>query len=135
MILMQGARRRADAARRPSSSNPGAHDMRIGVIGSGQVGQTLASGLKKHGYDVRIASRSPQKLAEYSKSSGIASGTFADVASWCEGAVLAVGGAIAESALREAGAGNLNGKLVIDVTNPISHDAPEDGVVKYFTSP
>ena len=36
---------------------------RIGVLGSGQVGQTLASGLKKHGYDVRIASRTPARLA------------------------------------------------------------------------
>jgi ketopantoate reductase len=40
--------------------------MRIGVIGSAAVGQTLAGGLKTHGHDVRIASRSPQKLAEFS---------------------------------------------------------------------
>ena len=51
---------------------------RIGVLGSGQVGQTLAQGLNKHGYDVRIASRTPAKLADFSKKSGIATGTFAD---------------------------------------------------------
>jgi predicted dinucleotide-binding enzyme len=108
---------------------------RFGVIGSGAVGQTLASGLKKHGYDVRIGSRSPAKLADYSKQSGIAAATFADVAAWSEGVVLAVGGEVAEQALRDAGAANLKGKLVIDVTNPITHEPPEDGVIKYFTSP
>ena len=76
--------------------------MRIGVIGSGEVGRTLASGLKKHGYEVRIGSRSPAKLAEYSKSSGVTAATFADVAAWGEAAVLAVGGEVAEQALRDA---------------------------------
>jgi predicted dinucleotide-binding enzyme len=109
--------------------------MRIGVIGSGEVGQTLARGLKTHGYETRIASRSPEKLAAFSKSWGIQTGTFADVAAWAEGAVLAVKGDGAEAAVREAGAANLNGKLVIDTTNPIAHEPPEDGVLKYFTSP
>ena len=58
--------------------------MRIGVIGSGQVGQTLSQGLKKHGYETRIASRSPGKLVEFSTTSGILTGTFADVAAWGE---------------------------------------------------
>jgi 8-hydroxy-5-deazaflavin:NADPH oxidoreductase len=109
--------------------------MRIGIIGSGEVGQTLARGLKTHGYETRIASRSPQKLAAFSKSSGIQNGTFADVAAWAEGVVLAVKGDAAEAAVGEAGAANLSGKLVIDTTNPIAHEPPEDGVLKYFTSP
>jgi 8-hydroxy-5-deazaflavin:NADPH oxidoreductase len=109
--------------------------MRIGIIGSGTVGQTLAKGLKQHGYEARIASRSPQKLAEFSKSSGIQAGTFAEVAAWAEGIVLAVKGDAAEAAAREAGAANLRGKLVIDTTNPIANEPPEDGVLKFFTSP
>ncbi|HYM22300.1 MAG TPA: NAD(P)-binding domain-containing protein [Vicinamibacterales bacterium] len=109
--------------------------MRYGVIGSASVGQTLAGGLKKHGYEVRIGSRSPAKLAGYSQSSGIAAGTFAEIAAWGEGLVLAVGGTVAEEALRAAGAANFKGKVVIDATNPIAKDPPEDGVVKYFTSP
>jgi predicted dinucleotide-binding enzyme len=109
--------------------------MRIGVIGSGEVGQTLARGLKTHGYETRIASRSPEKLAEFSKSSGIQTGTFADVAAWAESVVLAVKGDGAEAAVREAGAANLRGKLVIDTTNPIAPEPPEDGVLKYFTAP
>jgi len=109
--------------------------MRIGVIGSGQVGQTLAQGLKKHGYETRIASRTVDKLADFSKSSGIQAGTPAEVAAWAEGVVLAVKGDAAEAAVREAVAANLSGKLVIDTTNPIAPDPPEDGVVRFFTSP
>jgi len=109
--------------------------MRIGVIGSAAVGQTLAGGLKKHGHEVRIASRSPQKLSEFSRSSGIAAGAPSDVAAWAEILVLAVKGAAAESALREAGAEHIAGKLVIDTTNPIADAPPEDGVLKFFTSP
>ena len=109
--------------------------MRIGVIGSGQVGQTLARGLKKHGYETRIASRTPDKLVDFSKSSGIQAGTFADVAAWAEGVVLTVKGDAAEAAVREAVAANLSGKLVIDTTNPIAQEPPEDGVVRFFTSP
>jgi predicted dinucleotide-binding enzyme len=109
--------------------------MRIGVIGSGPVGQTLAQGFKKHGYETRIASRSPEKLAEFSKRSGIQAGTPADVAAWAEAVVLAVKGDAAEAALHEAGAANVNGKLVIDTTNPIAHEPPEDGVLRFFTSP
>jgi hypothetical protein len=109
--------------------------MRFAILGSGQVGQTLAKGLKKHGYDVRIASRSPAKLAAFSTASGIPASSFPDAAGWCEGAVLAVSGRSAEDAIREAGADNLKGKLVIDVTNPLSDAPPEDGVLRVFTGP
>src|SRR6185437_13605706 len=109
--------------------------MRIGIIGSAVVGQTMASGLKQHGYDVRIGSRSPQKLADFSAKSGIQSGSVADVAAWGEAIVLAVKGSAAEAAVREAGATNLAGKAVLDTTNPIAEAPPEDGVLKFFTSP
>jgi predicted dinucleotide-binding enzyme len=109
--------------------------MRIAVIGSGVVGQTLAKGFKAHGYDVRIASRSPEKLAEFSGASGIPSASSGEAAAWCEAAVLAVHGTAAENAVREAGVDNLSGKPVIDVTNPLAGGPPEDGVVKVFTGP
>jgi 8-hydroxy-5-deazaflavin:NADPH oxidoreductase len=109
--------------------------MRIGVIGSAVVGQTLATGLKKHGHEVRIASRTPAKLADFSKSSGIQAGTGSDVASWAEVVVLAVSGAAALDALGEIGAANLQGRIVVDTTNPIAKEPPEDGVVRFFTSP
>jgi predicted dinucleotide-binding enzyme len=108
---------------------------KVGVIGSGVVGQTLARGFKSHGYDVRIGSRNPEKLAEFSSASGIGSGTFSDVAIWADLIVLAVQGSAAEEALRLAGAERLNGKIVIDTTNPISDEPPVDGVLKFFTGP
>lgn len=109
--------------------------MRIAVLGSGAVGQTFAKGLMTHGYDVRIASRSSDKLADFSKTTGIAAVSFEAAASWCEGAVLAVRGSIAEDAVRESGPDHLSGKLVVDVTNPLSDAPAEDGVLRVFTGP
>ncbi|HEY7473411.1 MAG TPA: NAD(P)-binding domain-containing protein [Vicinamibacterales bacterium] len=108
---------------------------RIGVLGSGAVGQTLASGLVKHGYEARIGSRTAGKLKDFTTRTGIAEGSFADVASWSEGLVLAVAGRVALDALELAGRGNLAGKLVIDVTNPLDAVPPEDGVLRVFTGP
>lgn len=108
---------------------------KVGVIGSANVGQTLAQGFKKHGYDVRIASRTPAKLKDFSSKSGIAAGTFEDVAQWADVVVLSVKGTVAEDAIRTAGEANLRGKVVIDTTNPIADAPPVDGVVQYFTGP
>ena len=108
---------------------------RFGVLGSGDVGQALAKGLASNGYTVRIGTRSPGKLAKFAKSTGITEGTFEQVAKWAEAAVLAVLGKAALDAVELAGPGNLRGKLVIDTTNPISDEPPEDGVIRYFTGP
>ena len=108
---------------------------KFGVLGSGIVAQTLAKGLRKHGYDVRIASRSAETLADFARETGIATGTFGDVAGWADVIVLAVKGTAAESALSIAGAGNLRGKVVIDTTNPIADAPPVDGVLRFFTGP
>ena len=108
---------------------------RVGVLGSAAVGQTLAKGLKKHGYDVRIGTRTDGKLDDFSAATGIASGTFAGVAAWAEGIVLAVAGRVASLAIQDAGPSNVAGKLVIDVTNPLSDEPPDDGVLRVFTGP
>jgi hypothetical protein len=108
---------------------------KIGVLGSGNVGTTLAAGLKKHGYDVRIATRNLAKVAEFAASSGIAAGTIAEVAAWSDGLVLAVKGSAAVETLGLAGAAALQGKIVIDPTNPIADAAPVDGVLQFFTGP
>jgi 8-hydroxy-5-deazaflavin:NADPH oxidoreductase len=108
---------------------------KIGILGSAVVGQTLARGFKSHGYDVRIGSRTPAKLAEFSASAGIPAETFGQVASWAEVIVLAVQGSAAEAALHAAGAEALAGKVVIDTTNPIKDEPPTDGVLHFFTGP
>jgi 8-hydroxy-5-deazaflavin:NADPH oxidoreductase len=107
----------------------------FGVLGSGEVGQVLAKGLKDHGYQVRIGSRTPAKLADYSKQTGIQAGTFAEVGKWGEALVLSVAGNGAEQALGLVGRAALRGKLVIDTTNPIADEPPEQGVLKSATPP
>ena len=110
--------------------------MKIGVIGSGIVGQTLAAGFLKHGYQVMIGTRNPEKLADWQKDAGKGSdiASFAETAAFGETIVLAVKGTVALSALEMAGAANLQGKTVLDATNPIADAAPEDGVIKFFTT-
>lgn len=108
---------------------------KVGVLGSAIVGQTLAKGFKAHGYEVRIGSRTPDTLAEFTKTSGIPAGTFADVAAWADLLVLCVKGTAAADAMRSAGGANTRGKTVIDTTNPIADAPPVDGVVQFFTGP
>jgi len=109
--------------------------MNIGIIGSAVVGQTLAKGFQKYGYAVRMSSRTPEKLKEFSARSGIQAGTSADVAAWAELVVLAVKGTQAASALEQAGRDNLRHKIIIDTTNPIAEAPPVDAVVQFFTGP
>jgi predicted dinucleotide-binding enzyme len=107
----------------------------VGILGSAVVGQTLAQGFKQHGYEVRIGSRTPAKLASFTESSGIPAGTFEAVGGWGELLVLAVHGTAAQQALTLAGAKNHRGKIVIDTTNPLAKQPPVDGVVRVFTGP
>lgn len=108
---------------------------KVGVLGSAIVGQTLAKGFKANGYEVRIGSRTPEKLESFAASSGISAGTFEDVAAWGEILVLCVHGRAAADALRLASQDNVNGKIVVDTTNPISDALPIDGVLQFFTGP
>ncbi len=106
---------------------------KFGIVGSGDVGQALSKGFKKYGHEVRIGSRTPAKLAEFSSHTGISAGTFAEVARWGEALVLCVTGSGAENAVRLAGPEHFSGKLVIDTTNPTTDDPPEHGVLRTFT--
>ena len=103
------------------------------MLGSGPVAQALAGGFARKGHDVRIGSRDPGKLREFATKAGIQEGTFADVARFGEILVLAVKGSAAEQALRLAGHDDLAGKVVIDTTNPIADDPPDNGVIRFFT--
>ena len=109
---------------------------RIGVIGSGIVGQTLANGFVQHGYDVTIGTNDAKKRdALNAKTPGATVASFEDTARFGEIVVLAVKGTAAEEALRAAGPANLSGKTVIDTTNPIADAPPVNGVLQFFTSP
>ncbi|HLG22086.1 MAG TPA: NAD(P)-binding domain-containing protein [Candidatus Manganitrophaceae bacterium] len=109
--------------------------MKVGIIGSGAVATTLGSGFLKHGHDVMLGTRAPAKLNDWAaRNSKGRVGHFADAAKFGEAVVLAVKGAVAAEALRAAGAANLTGKPVIDVTNPIADAPPQNGVLKFFTT-
>lgn len=109
---------------------------KIGIIGSGVVGQVLANGFIKHGYDVMIGTNTASKRDELkSKTNDKAKiGSFAETAKFGEIIVLATKGTAAEAALRSAGIASLKDKTVIDTTNPIADAPPVNGVLKYFTS-
>ena len=109
--------------------------MKVGVLGSGEVAKTLASGFLKHGHEVMMGTREPAKLKEWTgKNPKGRVGSFAEAAKTGEMVVLAVKGTASAEALRAAGAPNLSGKTVVDVTNPIADAPPTNGVLKLFTS-
>jgi predicted dinucleotide-binding enzyme len=109
--------------------------MRVGILGSGDVGKTLAAGFLQHNHDVMLGTRTRGKLDDWaSKHPRATVGDFTAVAQFADVLVLAVKGTAAAAALRAAGAGNLAGKTVIDATNPIADAPPSNGVLKFFTT-
>ena len=109
---------------------------KIGVLGSGQVGEVLANGFIECGYDVMRGTREPGKMQEWKPPGGARAqiGTFGDTAKFADIVVLAVRGSAAESVIQMAGLDNLAAKTVIDTTNPISEIPPTNGVLHYFTT-
>ncbi len=107
---------------------------KIAVLGSGTVGEVLANGFLKHGYAVMRGSREPAKLEAWRDGKPNASvGTVAEAAAYGELVVLAVKGQAAEEVIA-AVAPQLAGKTVIDATNPITAQPPQNGVLSFFTS-
>lgn len=111
--------------------------MRIGILGSGDVAKTLGLGFFGHGHQVTLGTRTPQKLADWqkTKASKVSIASFREAAAWAEVVVLAVKGSAAHEVLEAVGAPALDGKVVIDATNPIADAAPVNGVITYFTKP
>lgn len=108
--------------------------MKIGVLGSGEVGKVLAGGFVKHGHNVTLGTRTPEKLKDWAeKTPGARVATFEETAEFGELIVLAVKGAAAAEVLGLAGARNLAGKTVIDACNPIDDAPPEHGVLRFYT--
>jgi len=97
--------------------------MRVGILGSGDVGRALGKGFASRGHDVKIGSRSPESetIQKWLKETRgrVSSGTFADAAAHGEVVVIAVLGEAVEKAIDLAVPKNLDGKVVIDATNPL----------------
>lgn len=109
--------------------------MKVGILGSGDVAKTLAGGFLRHGHEVKLGTRTLDKLADWSKQNPKGQiGGFSDTANFGELVVVAVKGAAAADALRAAGVANLARKPVIDACNPIAEAPPSNGVLKFFTT-
>ena len=97
--------------------------MKIGILGTGEVGQSLARGFLGLGHEVMIGSREAggEKLAKAlaAVGGGARGGTFAEAAAFGELVALCCLGVAIESVLGLAGANNLEGKVLIDATNPL----------------
>jgi predicted dinucleotide-binding enzyme len=109
--------------------------MKIGILGSGGVATTLAAGFASQGHEVLVGTREPDKLAAWRATQpAVRVGSVAEAAAFGTLAVLAVKGTAAEAVLRSA-ASALDGKVVIDATNPIADAPPVQGVLQFFTGP
>jgi predicted dinucleotide-binding enzyme len=97
--------------------------MKIAIIGSGDVGQTLAKGFVEVGHNVMIGTRDTQKkdlqwARKYDKKDKLSVGSYAEAADFGEIAVLAVAWHATENVLAIIRP-EVSGKIVIDVTNPL----------------
>ena len=104
--------------------------MRIGVFGTGVVGQAIGAKLVALGHEVRMGSRSADNegAATWAEEAGpqASHGTFADAAGFGELLFNCTAGLASLDVLRAAGAENLAGKVVVDVSNALdsSQGAP-----------
>jgi 8-hydroxy-5-deazaflavin:NADPH oxidoreductase len=101
--------------------------MRVGILGTGDVGKALGKGFVTLGHDIKMGSREAKNEKALAWARGLGAkasvGTFADAALFGDIVVLATLGVANESALKMAGPETLRGKIVIDTTNPLDFSA------------
>lgn len=97
--------------------------MKVGMLGSGGVGQSLGLGFASLGHEVMMGSRNPGKNEIKSWRARVgakaSAGTLAQAAAFGDLAVLATQWSGTENAIRLAGPDHLAGKVLIDATNPL----------------
>lgn len=104
--------------------------MRYAVLGTGVVGRTVAGRLASLGHEVVVGTRDPRATLDrgdafagwLQEHASVRPATFAEAAAGAEAVVNATGGTASLAALTAAGAGNLAGKLLIDIANPLVFD-------------
>ncbi len=118
--------------------------MKIAILGSGTVAQTLGTGLLALGHSVMLGTSAPAKLDAWASTTNTNTNTsnntakvssFADAAVFGELVILAVKGHAALQVIQAAGPAALAGKTIIDANNPIADVPPVNGVLTYFTGP
>lgn len=96
--------------------------MRYGVLGTGDVAQTIAEKLLELGHEVLMGSRTKtnEKATMWANKNGDMAfcGTFADAAVFGERIFNCVRGIYTLEALQAAGTDNMKGKILIDLSNP-----------------
>ena len=97
--------------------------MKIAILGTGGVGETLGSKLVALGHEVRMGSRTAnnEKAVAWTQKAGAraSQGTFADAAAFGELLFNCTAGVASLEALKQAGTNNLKGKVLVDVANPL----------------
>jgi predicted dinucleotide-binding enzyme len=97
--------------------------MKIGLLGTGMVGNTIGTKLIQLGYEVKMGARSSnnEKAMEWVGQNGAnaSHGTFKDAATFGEIIFNCTAGAVSLEALAMAGAGSLDGKILVDIANPL----------------
>jgi predicted dinucleotide-binding enzyme len=96
-------------------------NVKVGILGSSDVGKSFARGFGALGHEVVIGSRSPEKLSDFvgGEADRVTSGTFEEAARSGDLIVLATHGMATEEAIAMAGKSNFDNKVVIDATNPL----------------
>jgi predicted dinucleotide-binding enzyme len=101
--------------------------MKIGILGSGRVGQAIAAKLAELNQDVMVGTRSPEKIKEWAaQNPRLKTGSLSQAAAYGEILFNATAGSGSLEALKAAGQANLSGKVLIDLSNPLdfSHGMP-----------
>jgi 8-hydroxy-5-deazaflavin:NADPH oxidoreductase len=102
--------------------------MRIGVLGTGSVGQAIATRLRELGHEVTMGARDATnpKATAWAAEHGGRAGTFADAVDGAEVVVNATAG-VGSLAAVEAAGGNaaFAGTVLLDVSNPIDWSTGE----------
>src|SRR3712207_4796746 len=108
--------------------------VRLGILGTGTVGKTIAARLAGLEHEVIVGTRNPEETLSRTEPDPYGNppfsawqeehpeerlGTYAEAAAHGEMVVNATAGAGSLEALELAGEANLNGKVVIDVSNPL----------------
>ncbi len=112
--------------------------MKIGILGSGAVGQALGRGFALEGHEVMLGTRSPNlpKIHDWLTKTGrgVRAGTFEETGRFGELLVMCPLFRAVEEVISLAGPDNFRGKIVIDTTNPIADEPPVNGVLRYTTA-
>jgi len=112
--------------------------MKVGVLGSGIVGQVLGQGFARFGHQVMMGTRDPRAeniRAWVASNNGVSAGTFGEAAKFGDLLVLAVLGRVVADVIKLAGPAAFTGKTLMDTTNPIADAPPADGVLQFTTGP